>query len=125
MHQRSRFARKNYFYPDLPKGYQISMYEMPLATGGWLEVESSAERKRIGITRLHLEDDAAKNMHEGFPDSADKTYIDYNRGGVPLIEIVSEPDLRSPQDAHAYLTALRQVLLYTSVSDWRVPPAPR
>ena len=117
VHQRSRFARKNYFYPDLPKGYQISMYEMPLATGGWLEVESGAERKRIGITRLHLEDDAAKNMHEGFPDSAEKTYIDYNRGGVPLIEIVSEPDLRSPEDAHAYLTALRQILLYTGVSD--------
>ena len=117
VHQRSRFARKNYFYPDLPKGYQISMYEMPLATGGWLEVESGAARKRIGITRLHLEDDAAKNMHEGFPDSAEKTYIDYNRGGVPLIEIVSEPDLRSPEDAHAYLTALRQVLVYTGVSD--------
>jgi aspartyl-tRNA(Asn)/glutamyl-tRNA(Gln) amidotransferase subunit B len=117
VHERSRFARKNYFYPDLPKGYQISMYEMPLATGGWLEIEHEGARKRVGITRLHLEDDAAKGMHEGFPDSGEKTYIDYNRGGVPLIEIVSEPDLRSPEEAHAYLTALRQVLVYTGVSD--------
>src|SRR5712692_9062201 len=115
--ERSRFARKNYFYPDLPKGYQISMYEMPLATGGWLEIEHEGARKRVGITRLHLEDDAAKGMHEGFPDSGEKTYIDFNRGGVPLIEIVSEPDLRSPEQAHAYLTALRQVLVYTGVSD--------
>src|SRR6267142_411737 len=97
----SRFARKNYFYPDLPKGYQISMYELPLATAGWLEIE----------------DDAAKNLHEGFPDSDEKSYVDYNRGGTPLAEIVSEPDLRSPAEAHAYLTALKQVLLYTEVSD--------
>jgi aspartyl-tRNA(Asn)/glutamyl-tRNA(Gln) amidotransferase subunit B len=117
VHERSRFARKNYFYPDLPKGYQISMYEMPLATGGWLEVESGNQRKRVGITRLHLEDDAAKNMHEGFPDSAENTYIDYNRGGLPLIEIVSEPDLRSPEEAHAYLTTLRQELIFSGVSD--------
>src|SRR6202162_1003338 len=113
----SRFARKNYFYPDLPKGYQISMYELPLATGGWLEIEHEGQTKRIGITRLHLEDDAAKNLHEGFPDSAEKSYVDYNRGGTPLAEIVSEPDLRSPTEAHAYLTALKQVLLYTEVSD--------
>ncbi len=115
--ERSRFARKNYFYPDLPKGYQISMYELPLATGGWLEIERPEGRKRIGITRLHLEEDAAKGMHEGFPDSGQKTYIDYNRGGVPLIEIVSEPDLRSPGEAYDYLNALRQVLVYTGVSD--------
>jgi len=115
--ERSRFARKNYFYPDLPKGYQISMYELPLATAGWLEIEHGERTKRIGITRLHLEDDAAKGMHEGFPDSARNTYIDFNRGGVPLVEIVSEPDLRSPQEAHAYLHALKQVLLYTEVSD--------
>jgi aspartyl-tRNA(Asn)/glutamyl-tRNA(Gln) amidotransferase subunit B len=115
--ERSRFARKNYFYPDLPKGYQISMYELPLATAGWLEIEHEGHTKRIGITRLHLEDDAAKGMHEGFPDSDRNTYIDFNRGGVPLIEIVSEPDLRSPEEAHAYLTALKQVLLYTEVSD--------
>jgi aspartyl-tRNA(Asn)/glutamyl-tRNA(Gln) amidotransferase subunit B len=113
----SRFARKNYFYPDLPKGYQISMYELPLATAGWLEIEVGGETKRIGITRLHLEDDAAKNLHEGFPDSAEKSYVDYNRGGVPLAEIVSEPDLRSPAEAHAYLTALKQVMLYTDVGD--------
>src|SRR6201997_5373725 len=113
----SRFARKNYFYPDLPKGYQISMYELPLATGGYLEIEHDGEIKRIGITRLHLEDDAAKNLHEGFPDSAEKSYIDYNRGGTPLAEIVSEPDLRSPTEAHAYLTALKEVMLYTEVSD--------
>src|SRR5580700_2438328 len=113
----SRFARKNYFYPDLPKGYQISMYELPLAAGGYLEIEHDGQVKRIGITRLHLEDDAAKNLHEGFPDSADKSYVDYNRGGTPLAEIVSEPDLRSPSEAYAYLTALKQVLLYTEVSD--------
>jgi aspartyl-tRNA(Asn)/glutamyl-tRNA(Gln) amidotransferase subunit B len=113
----SRFARKNYFYPDLPKGYQISMYELPLAKDGWLEVEHDGQIKRIGITRLHLEDDAAKNLHEGFPDSAEKSYVDYNRGGTPLAEIVSEPDLRSPDEAYAYLTALKQVMLYTEVSD--------
>jgi aspartyl-tRNA(Asn)/glutamyl-tRNA(Gln) amidotransferase subunit B len=113
----SRFARKNYFYPDLPKGYQISMYELPLATAGWLEIEHDGQIKRIGITRLHLEDDAAKNLHEGFPDSAEKSYVDYNRGGTPLAEIVSEPDLRSPTEAHAYLTALKQVMLFAEVSD--------
>ena len=113
----SRFARKNYFYPDLPKGYQISMYELPLATRGWLEIEADGVRKRIGITRLHLEEDAAKNMHEGFPDSDEKSYVDYNRCGAPLIEIVSEPDLRSPVEAHAYLTTLKQVLQYAGVSD--------
>ena len=113
----SCFARKNYFYPDLPKGYQISMYELPLAKNGWLEIEHDGGIKRIGITRLHLEDDAAKNLHEGFEDSAEKSYIDYNRCGIPLAEIVSEPDLRSPDEAHAYLTALKQVLLYTQVSD--------
>src|ERR1700726_1548087 len=113
----SRFARKNYFYPDLPKGYQISMYELPLATAGYLEIEHDGQIKRIGITRLHLEDDAAKNLHEGFPDSAEKSYVDYNRGGTPLAEIVSEPDLRSPTEAHAYLTALKEVMLYTEVSD--------
>src|SRR6202158_3380585 len=106
----SRFARKNYFYPDLPKGYQISMYELPLATGGWLEIEHDEKTKRIGITRLHLEDDAAKNLHEGFPDSSEKSYVDYNRCGVPLIEIVSEPDLRTPQEAYEYLNRLKQIL---------------
>jgi aspartyl-tRNA(Asn)/glutamyl-tRNA(Gln) amidotransferase subunit B len=115
--ERSRFARKNYFYPDLPKGYQISMYELPLAERGWLDIEFDGGKKRVGITRLHLEEDAAKAMHEGFPDSAEKTYIDYNRCGTPLIEIVSEPDLRTPPEAYAYLNTLKQVLLYTGVSD--------
>jgi aspartyl-tRNA(Asn)/glutamyl-tRNA(Gln) amidotransferase subunit B len=115
--QDSRFARKNYFYPDLPKGYQISMYELPLATHGWLEINYDGATKKIGITRLHLEEDAAKNMHEGFPDSDRNSYIDYNRCGMPLAEIVSEPDLRSPAEAHAYLTALKQVLEYADVSD--------
>ena len=113
----SRFARKNYFYPDLPKGYQISMYELPLATHGWLEIEHDGAAKKIGITRLHLEEDAAKNLHEGFPDSDRHSYIDYNRGGMPLAEIVSEPDLRSPAEAYAYLSALKQVLEYAAVSD--------
>jgi aspartyl-tRNA(Asn)/glutamyl-tRNA(Gln) amidotransferase subunit B len=117
VHEHSRFARKNYFYPDLPKGYQISQYELPLATGGWIEVEHNGAKKRIGITRLHLEEDAAKNLHEGFSQSATKAYIDYNRCGTPLCEIVSEPDMRAPEEAYAYLTTLRQILLYTGVSD--------
>ena len=117
VHERSRFARKNYFYPDLPKGYQISQYELPLATGGFLDIEVAGARKRIGITRLHLEEDAAKNLHEGFSQSATKAYIDYNRCGTPLVEIVSEPDIRSSEEAYVYLTALRQIMLYTGVSD--------
>src|ERR1700740_2354466 len=117
VHEHSRFARKNYFSPDIPKGYQISQYELPLATDGWLEVEHDGTRKRIGITRLHVEEDAAKNLHEGFSESATKAYIDYNRCGTPLCEIVSEPDMRAPEEAYAYLTALRQILLYTGVSD--------
>ncbi len=121
--EHSRFARKNYFYPDLPKGYQISQYELPLATGGWIEVEhdglpqQAGAKKRVGITRLHLEEDAAKNLHEGFSESSTKAYIDYNRCGTPLCEIVSEPDMRAPEEAYAYLTTLRQILLYTGVSD--------
>jgi len=117
VHEHSRFARKNYFYPDLPKGYQISQYELPLATGGQIEIEVGGTKKRIGITRLHLEEDAAKNLHEGFKDSATKGYVDYNRCGSPLSEIVSEPDMRTPEEAYAYLTTLRQILLYTGVSD--------
>jgi aspartyl-tRNA(Asn)/glutamyl-tRNA(Gln) amidotransferase subunit B len=117
IHERSRFARKNYFYPDLPKGYQISMYELPLATGGALEIETEGRTKKIGITRLHMEEDAAKNLHEGFPDSDKWSYIDFNRGGVPLVEIVSEPDIRTPSEAYQYLNTLKQVLEYTDVSD--------
>jgi aspartyl-tRNA(Asn)/glutamyl-tRNA(Gln) amidotransferase subunit B len=117
VHEHSRFARKNYFYPDLPKGYQISQYELPLASGGWLEIEHGGKTKRIGITRLHLEEDAGKSLHDGLAQSADKTYVDLNRCGTPLSEIVSEPDMRSPDEAYAYLTTLRQILLYTGVSD--------
>jgi aspartyl-tRNA(Asn)/glutamyl-tRNA(Gln) amidotransferase subunit B len=117
VHEHSRFARKNYFYPDLPKGYQISQYELPLATNGWIEIDHNGAKKRIGITRLHLEEDAAKNLHEGFSQSATKAYIDYNRCGTPLSEIVSEPDMRAPEEAYAYLTTLRQIMLYTGVSD--------
>ncbi|MFB3829502.1 MAG: Asp-tRNA(Asn)/Glu-tRNA(Gln) amidotransferase subunit GatB [Bryobacteraceae bacterium] len=108
----SRFARKNYFYPDLPKGYQISMYELPLAEHGWVEIGG----KRIGITRVHMEDDAGKSMHEGFRDSDRYSYVDLNRSGTPLIEIVSEPDLRSSQEAYDYLTQLKQVLQFVEVS---------
>jgi len=117
VHEHSRFARKNYFYPDLPKGYQISQYELPLATNGYIDIEVGGAKKRIGITRLHLEEDAAKNLHEGFKDSASKGYVDYNRCGTPLAEIVSEPDMRAPEEAYAYLTTLRQIMLYTGVSD--------
>jgi aspartyl-tRNA(Asn)/glutamyl-tRNA(Gln) amidotransferase subunit B len=117
VHEHSRFARKNYFYPDLPKGYQISQYELPLATGGWIEIEHAGQTKRIGVTRLHLEEDAGKSLHDGFPHSDEKTYVDFNRCGTPLSEIVSEPDMRSPDEAYAYLTTLRQILFYTGVSD--------
>jgi aspartyl-tRNA(Asn)/glutamyl-tRNA(Gln) amidotransferase subunit B len=117
VNEKSVFARKNYFYPDLPKGYQISQSDMPLALGGWLEIEVGGVQKRIGITRLHMEEDAGKSMHEGFADSATKSYIDLNRCGTALVEIVSEPDMRSPAEAYAYLTAIKQVLLYTEVSD--------
>ena len=115
--EHSVFARKNYFYPDLPKGYQISQYELPLALDGWLDIEVDGSVKRIGITRLHMEEDAAKNLHEGFADSDRWSYIDYNRCGMPLAEIVSEPDIRTPAEAYSYLTTLKQVLQYTEVSD--------
>lgn len=113
----SRFARKNYFYPDLPKGYQISQYDEPLAEDGWIDIEVNGTRKRIGITRLHLEEDAGKSFHEGFPDSEQKSYIDLNRSGVPLVEIVSEPDLRTPEESYEYLTRLKTILLYLEVSN--------
>jgi aspartyl-tRNA(Asn)/glutamyl-tRNA(Gln) amidotransferase subunit B len=114
---RSRFARKNYFYPDLPKGYQISQYDEPLSEDGWIDIEVDGASKRIGITRVHMEEDAGKSLHEGFADSGEKTYIDLNRSGVPLIEIVSEPDLRSPEEAYDYLTRLKTQMLYLEVSD--------
>jgi aspartyl-tRNA(Asn)/glutamyl-tRNA(Gln) amidotransferase subunit B len=113
----SIFARKNYFYPDLPKGYQISQYDKPLAEFGGIEIPTPAGNKKIGITRVHLEEDAGKSLHEGFTDSADTTAIDLNRSGVPLIEIVSEPDIASPAEAHEYLTRLKEIILYTGVSD--------
>ncbi|MEP7327474.1 MAG: Asp-tRNA(Asn)/Glu-tRNA(Gln) amidotransferase subunit GatB [Gemmatimonadota bacterium] len=115
IHQRSVFARKNYFYPDLPKGYQISQFDQPLATGGAVEVESP-ERGRItiSITRLHLEEDAGKSLHDRVPG---KTAVDLNRAGAPLAEIVSGPDMRSPAEARAYLVALKQILMYARVSE--------
>jgi aspartyl-tRNA(Asn)/glutamyl-tRNA(Gln) amidotransferase subunit B len=112
----SIFARKNYFYPDLPKGYQISQYDQPLAERGYADIEVGGVHKRIGITRVHMEDDAGKSIHEGFKDSDRYTYVDLNRSGTPLIEIVSEPDLRSADEAHAYLTAVKQVLQYVDIS---------
>ncbi|MGA8598101.1 MAG: Asp-tRNA(Asn)/Glu-tRNA(Gln) amidotransferase subunit GatB [Bryobacteraceae bacterium] len=113
----SRFARKNYFYPDLPKGYQISQYDQPLAEHGYLDIFVDGRRKRIGVTRVHMEDDAGKSIHDGFKDSERYTYVDLNRSGTPLIEIVSEPDMRSPDEAYAYLTEIKQVLQYIGVSD--------
>jgi len=117
INETSIFARKNYFYPDLPKGYQISQYDKPLAEFGFIEVPSEGGTKKIGITRVHLEEDAGKSLHEGFPDSDEKTAIDLNRTGVPLIEIVSEPDISTPDEAYEYLTRLKEIILYTGVSD--------
>jgi aspartyl-tRNA(Asn)/glutamyl-tRNA(Gln) amidotransferase subunit B len=120
VHPRSVFARKNYFYPDLPKGYQISQYEEPLATGGWIEVEAGGAapgRARIRITRIHIEEDAGKSIHEAAVAGGDDSLVDLNRAGVPLLEIVSEPDLRSPEQAGAYLRALRAILRHAGVSD--------
>jgi aspartyl-tRNA(Asn)/glutamyl-tRNA(Gln) amidotransferase subunit B len=117
INETSIFARKNYFYPDLPKGYQISQYDKPLAEFGSIDITTANGSKKIGITRLHLEEDAGKSLHEGFADSAESTAIDLNRSGVPLIEIVSEPDIASAAEAHEYLTRLKEIILYTGVSD--------
>src|SRR5580765_7644912 len=117
VHETSIFARKNYFYPDLPKGYQISQYEQPLATAGVVELPGDNGRRRVGITRVHMEEDAGKSLHEGFPDSDRKTYVDYNRSGVPLIEIVSDPDLRSAADAAEIFSRLRAMLVWLGVHD--------
>ena len=113
---RSRFARKNYFYPDMPKGYQISMYDEPLAERGYVDVEVSGCVKRIGVTRVHMEDDAGKSVHDGFRDSDRFSYVDLNRSGTPLIEIVSEPDMRGSDEAYAYLTEVKQRLQFIEVS---------
>ena len=113
--ERSVFARKNYFYPDLPKGYQISQYELPIVEHGKLEIVlSDGERKTIGITRAHLEEDAGKSLHEEFPDA---TGIDLNRAGTPLIEIVSEPDMRSAEEAVAYMKKIHSIVRYLGISD--------
>lgn len=117
LQEHSVFARKNYFYPDLPKGYQISQYEQPLALGGGVTLPESVGGKFVRLTRIHMEEDAGKSLHEGFADSDRKTYLDYNRSGVPLIEIVSEPDMRSAQEAAAFFETLRQVLVWLGVND--------
>jgi aspartyl-tRNA(Asn)/glutamyl-tRNA(Gln) amidotransferase subunit B len=117
INETSIFARKNYFYPDLPKGYQISQYDKPLSEHGAVEIKTASGAKKIGITRLHLEEDAGKSLHEGFANSSETTGIDLNRSGMPLIEIVSEPDIASPDEAYEYLTRLKEIILYTGVSD--------
>src|SRR6188474_1854359 len=114
---RSVFARKNYFYPDLPKGYQISQYELPLALGGGLDITVNGVPKHVGLTRIHMEEDAGKSLHEGFPDSDRRTYVDYNRSSVPLIEIVSEPDMRSAAEAAEFFSRLRDILVWIGVND--------
>jgi aspartyl-tRNA(Asn)/glutamyl-tRNA(Gln) amidotransferase subunit B len=112
----SRMARKNYFYPDLPKGYQISQYELPLAEHGFVDVVTTKGPKRIGVTRVHMEDDAGKSTHDGFKDSDRFTYVDLNRSGTPLIEIVSEPDMRTSDEAYAYFTEVKQMMEFLAVS---------
>ena len=117
INETSIFARKNYFYPDLPKGYQISQFDKPLAEHGYIDIRMPGGVKRIGITRVHMEEDAGKSLHDGFADSGTKTAVDLNRSSVPLIEIVSEPDIASPEEAYEYLTRLKEIILYTAVSD--------
>ena len=117
VHPRSIFARKNYFYPDLPKGYQISQYDRPLCEGGGVEIHVGEVRKRIGLVRIHLEEDAGKSLHPEGREGVNTTRVDLNRAGVPLIEIVSEPDLRSGAEAYHYLTKLKQILVYLDVCD--------
>ena len=113
----SIFARKNYFYPDLPKGYQISQYEEPLATDGCVEYLDDGVARRVRIMRVHMEEDAGKSVHDGFPDSGRNTYLDFNRSGVPLVEIVTQPDLRSPAEASRFFQRLRGTLLAAGVND--------
>jgi len=125
IHTRSVFERKNYFYPDLPKGYQISQFEFPLATAGWIDIpvsdpdapEGGTETKRIGLTRIHMEEDAGKSIHDDSIAGSDASLVDLNRAGIPLIEIVSEPDLRSAEEAGSYLRTLRSILRYIDVTD--------
>src|SRR5512140_686979 len=110
----SRWARKNYFYPDLPKGYQISQYELPICLGGGIDIETEAGHKRVRLTRIHMEEDTGKNIHDAHTDAS---LVDFNRCGVPLLEIVSEPDIRSPEEAGAYLRSLRAILQYLEICD--------
>ena len=113
----SVFARKNYFYPDLPKGYQISQYELPLCKNGYLYIEYEKNRKKIGVTRVHIEEDAGKLIHGENLGDINASYVDFNRTGIPLIEIVSEPDMRSPIEARLYMQKLRTILRYTGISN--------
>jgi len=115
--QRSVFARKNYFYPDLPKGYQISQFELPICLGGHLDIETEGATKRIGITRIHMEEDAGKLVHADIPGVGDDSCVDLNRACTPLLEIVSEPDMRSPDEAIAYLKKLHQIVVYLGICD--------
>jgi len=116
----SKFDRKNYYYPDLPKNYQISQYDLPIAEHGHLNVELDGVEKRVGITRVHMEEDAGKLVHQGTISTTPYTLVDYNRTGVPLVEIVSDPDLRSPEEARAYLEKLKAIIQYTGVSDCKM-----
>jgi len=116
----SKFDRKNYYYPDMPKNYQISQYDLPICLGGYLDVEVEGVKKRIGITRLHMEEDTGKLVHQGTITTTPYSLVDYNRAGVPLLEIVSEPDISSPAEARAYAEKLRQIIVYTGVSDGRM-----
>jgi len=117
VNDKSVFARKNYFYPDLPKGYQISQYDQPLTQKGYIDIEVNDVKKRIGITRIHMEEDAGKLLHGESYEEADSSFVDLNRAGVPLIEIVSEPDIRNSEEAVEYLKALRDILVYLEICD--------
>src|SRR5215471_1042540 len=117
INSQSQWSRKNYFYPDLPKGYQISQYDRPICEHGFIEIEVGGQRKRIGIQRIHIEEDAGKSIHEGLPDSNRNTSLDFNRSGTPLVEIVTRPDIRSSAEAHDYLSRLKQILEFLDVCD--------
>jgi aspartyl-tRNA(Asn)/glutamyl-tRNA(Gln) amidotransferase subunit B len=117
IHRESQWSRKNYFYPDLPKGYQISQYDRPLAQFGGIDIVVDGNRRQIRVQRIHMEEDAGKSLHEGFPGSDKFTYLDFNRSGVPLVEIVSAPDIRTSVEAHDYLTRLKEILEYLDVCD--------
>ena len=116
----SKFDRKNYFYPDLPKGYQISQFDLPLSRNGHLDVHSMGAARRVGITRVHLEEDTGKLLHAGAIHESANSLVDLNRAGVPLMEIVSEPDMRSAEEAREYMTRLRRLLVWIGVSDGRM-----